>query len=166
MAKPNGRAPRQRVGATVRTLREQQAISLDEQRRRTLADASRAMAEFHRVFATQLSVDSLAVIFVADRLGLEIAIPANNKGFDACDPRTGERYEVKYRADGVPQVDLNSFEFDRLVLVNLGPDYRPSGLWQITRPQAERVFAPREYRGISKFQCSQTRFKDEARRLG
>lgn len=140
-------------------------ISLDEQRTQVLEAASHAMAEFQRAFASPLSASNLAVVFVAERLRLDVAVPVNNKGFDALDPRTGDRYEVKYRADGVQQVDLNNIEFDFLVLVNLGPDYHLSGIWQITQAQARQIFTPREYRGISKFQCNQGRFKAVALRL-
>lgn len=140
-------------------------VSLGESRVRLLQETVRTMQEFQRVFGCSLSVDGLAVIFVADRLGLDVVVPVNNKGFDARDRRTGARYEVKYRANSVRQVDLNNFEFDLLVLVNLGADYYPSGMWQMTRAQAERVFVRREYRGIAKFQCSQAKFKAEAERL-
>lgn len=41
------------------------------------------------------------------------------------------RYQIKFRSVGTLNVDLNNFDFDFLVLVNLDDDLSLAGLWLI-----------------------------------
>jgi len=67
---------------------------------------------------------------------------ANTKGFDLRGA-DGTRYQVKGRDATVQNVDINDFDFDYLVLVNLADDYRPLGMWKLSVDQARQLAADR-----------------------
>ncbi len=131
-------------------------VQLDEQKMALLEQAQIIMADFRRAFSKSLSADFIAEILAAKHLGLSVCIGTNQPGFDAVDP-AGLRYQVKNRAIGTPIVDLNNFDFDYLVLVNLDDDYRLAGMWRITAAQAQAIttFRP-DYR---KYQTTQNKVK-------
>ena len=50
---------------------------------------------------------------------------------------------MKGRDATVQNVDINDFDFDYLVLVNLADDYRPLGMWKLSVDQARQLAADR-----------------------
>lgn len=135
---------------------------LDDQRWRIFEQALPVMAEFERSFGRKLSADFVAELYVARELGLTLSDAANNPGYDALDG-TGKRYQVKRRDPATLNVDVNNFEFDYVVLVNLDRDYRLAGMWLMPMATAEHLFTLRErYR---KYQVTQTLFKRKAKQV-
>ena len=135
---------------------------LTSERMATFARALSAMAEFRQVFGRRLDEPVVAEIWVAQELGLEMSPRVNEPGFDLIDP-TGVRYQVKYRSINTQNVDVNNFDFDYLVLVNLDEDYRLTGMWCITVEQARRIFTPRNK--FRKFQATQKKVKATTERI-
>lgn len=127
----------------------------DEQRQvfeRTLI----AMTEFKRTFGKDPSASFIAELYVAEHFELELLKGQTNKGYDAVSP-DGLRYQITYRETNVPQVDINNFDFDYLILVTLDESYHLTGMWSVTQAQAKDIFVQREkYR---KYQTTQSRIK-------
>jgi hypothetical protein len=83
----------------------------------------------------------------------------NTKGFDL-QGTDGTRYQVKGRDATTLNVDINNFDFDYLVLVNLSEDYRPIGMWKLSAEKLRTLCVARgEFR---KFQLTQKVFKQAA----
>ena len=79
---------------------------------------------------------------------------ANHPGYDAVDTQ-GLRYQIKNRA--AQNVDINNFDFDFLILVNLDDVYRVRGMWKLTCEQAQAIFVWREK--YHKYQTTQDSVK-------
>jgi hypothetical protein len=134
---------------------------LSEQHAQAVEAIISPAAQFRRAFGAPFSEDLLAEVYVAQRLGLEICF-GNNQGFDAVAP-DGQRYQIKRRSVTTLNVDVNNFDFDHLVLVNLGDDLKPSGIWIVSREEVEALFAHRI--NFRKFQITQSKLKAFAKPL-
>ena len=136
------------------------AIHMTASEEVVLKDARAATAAFRRTFGCELRPESLAEVYVASRLNLTL-IHGNNPGFDGTAPN-GDRYQIKYRASG-SIVDMNNFEFDYMVLVNMNVDYEVTGMYRVAQQQVRDNCTHREkYR---RWQISQAKFIDIADRL-
>jgi hypothetical protein len=121
-----------------------------------------AISAFKRAFGRDLSADLVAELYAAREFNLELPSRRNESGSDAVDS-AGLRYQVKFRSQGTQNVDVNNFDFDFIVLVNVDDDYALSGLWRMDRTTAEGIFIHRaDYR---KWQAAQARFKRAAVRI-
>ncbi len=129
---------------------------LDGQDWEAFEAAISAMARFRRIFGRDLQPSFVAELYAAKELGLEVNLAGNEPGHDAVD-RLGMRYQVKYRSPETLNVDVNNFDFDYLVLVNLDAEYRLKGMWRITSEQAKAAFIWREK--FRKFQATQASLK-------
>ena len=137
-------------------------IELDNHRTKEFEDAVAAMAAFRRTFGRNLDPSFIAELYAAKELGLELRAGPNEPGFDAVDS-DGYRYEIKHRSPTTLNIDVNSFEFDYLVLVELDDACLLAGVWRITETQARQLFVFREkYR---KYQTTQVKVKRVAERL-
>ena len=96
-------------------------MSLDPQKLLAFEAAIRSMAEFKRVFGRDLKPDFIAELYAAKQLGLSLVDGPNAPGHDATGPDK-KRYQIKQR--NAQNVDLNNFDFDFLVLVNLDDNYQ------------------------------------------
>jgi len=135
------------------------SIKLDPQKIAAFERAIEAMADFRRSFGRHLSADFVAEIYAARELDLEILDGSNEHGHDAVGDSV--RYQVKHRE--AQNVDLNNFDFDFLILVNLDETYRLTGMWRMPVEQARSIFVWREkYR---KYQASQDKVKANSERL-
>lgn len=105
-----------------------------------VANARAAMVAFRETFGCELRPDTLAEVYTADQLGLTLEV-GNNPGFDAKDTN-GNRYQIKLRATK-SVVDINSFDFDYLVLVIMDADYNIFAIYRISEQQARKIFVPR-----------------------
>lgn len=137
-------------------------VQSDEQRWRILEQALPVMAEFERAFGRRLDADFIAELHVSKELGLDLCVGINNPGYDASGPE-GERYQIKRRSLQTLNVDVNNFDFDHLVLVNLDENYQPVGMWRMTVAEARAVFTWRG--GYRKYQAAQSKVKDHAQRI-
>lgn len=138
------------------------SMGLSEREREVFEDSLRVMAEFGKTFGRPLKPSFVAELHVAHRLGLEICDEVNRLGFDARGP-DGTRYQIKYRGQNTLNVDLNNFEFDEVILVNLDEYYQVTGMWQMTADRARAQFTQRkDYR---KYQVTQRQFKKAAERI-
>jgi len=118
-----------------------------------------ALCSFRTKFGVELSFSNLCEIYVALQLGLPMPSKGNTRGFDLRGS-DGTRYQVKGRDASVLNVDINNFEFDFLVLVNLTDDYRPLGMWKLSVDRARELAADRGK--YNKFQLTQKAFKQAA----
>lgn len=137
-------------------------VSLSTRERQVFENALHAMAEFRETFGRPLEPSFVAELHVATRLGLEICSEVNQTGFDALGP-DGKRYQIKYRHRTTLNIDVNNFEFDQLVLVNLDEDYQLVGMWRISVDQARETFTWRKR--FRKYQMTQKGFKGVAERI-
>lgn len=133
---------------------------MNDERLRVFEDALSAMAEFKRAFGRGLDSAFVAELYAEKELGVEICVGSNMRGFDARDPN-GQRYQIKFR--NAQNVDVNNFDFDCLVLVNVDDDYRLVGMWRMTAAQAREVFTWRE--SGRRYQATQDRIKSVAERI-
>lgn len=120
-----------------------------------------AAAAFWRAFGKGFSEGLLAEVYVAQNLGLRLC-EGNVQGFDAVSA-TGERFQIKHRSTGTLNLDINNFDFDQIVLVNLKDDLSVAGMWIASRQDVEQAFVLREK--FRKLQVTQSRFKSIAKRL-
>ena len=121
-----------------------------------------AISAFRRAFGRDVSVDFIAELYAAREFNLTLPDRRNEPGFDALDT-TGRRYQVKFRSSGTQNVDINGFDFDFIVLVNLDENYELAGLWRMDNATAKGLFTHRpEYR---KWQTTQKHFKNAAERI-
>lgn len=121
--------------------------------------AADAMFSFRKKFGVELNLSNLCEIYVALQLGLAMPSRGNKMGFDL-QGTDGTRYQVKGRQEGTLNVDINNFEFDYVVLVNLSDDYRPSGMWKLGMDSIRSLCAERGK--FRKFQLTQRAFKKAA----
>ncbi len=121
-----------------------------------------AIAKFKKVFRRDLSPDFVAELYVARELDLTLPDRRNEPGADATDP-AGRRYEIKYRSPSTLNVDINSFEFDYLVLVNVDEQYALTGMWVLSVMKAKTIFKFRP--NFRKHQATQPQVKREATRI-
>lgn len=137
-------------------------IQLDEEKIKVFKNAISTMADFKRVFSRDLQPSFIAELYAAEKLNLEINLSSTEPGFDAIDS-SGNLYEIKYRSLTTLNVDVNNFDFDFLILVNLDDHYRLIEMWRLTSDQAKRIFIYREkYR---KYQATQVKFKSAGEKL-
>lgn len=127
-----------------------------------IRDAVKALVEFKREFNRNLTVSLLSELYVALELDLLPAPLSNQRGFDLIGP-DGKRYQVKQRGAEVLNVDVNNFEFDYLVLVNLSDDYSVRGMWLLPVDKARALFVHREK--FRKYQATQKTVKQNAETL-
>jgi hypothetical protein len=139
------------------------SFTMDAYQQDVIERALVAMAEFRQTFGKPLSIDLIAELYVCSRLGLKLSEAINQAGYDALSPE-GVRYQVKHRSATTQNIDINSFDFDYLVLVNLDESYRLVGMWRITADQAQShaVYRPK----FRKYQISQRIVKSIAEHLG
>lgn len=60
-------------------------------------------------------------------------------------------------------MDVNNFNFDFLILVNLDDQYHVKGMWKLTNEEAQKIFVFREK--FRKYQTTQDKFKANALRI-
>lgn len=135
-------------------------IILDQKQLEALEVATAAMAQFRRAFGRDLRPDFIAELYAARELALVVSERPNEPGYDAIGP-DGKRYEIKYRS--AQNVDVNNFDFDYLILVNLDDDYRLTGMWRIPCEVARQIFQYREK--FNKYQVTQDKLKAHAQRI-
>ena len=121
-----------------------------------------AIAAFKRAFGRDISASFIAELYAARELGLQLAEGACNAGADAIDAM-GKRYQIKFRDPSTLTVDLNNFDFDHLVLVNLDDDYVLSGMWSAPVEDVKALATFREK--FRKYQVSQRHLKRRAVRI-
>lgn len=135
-------------------------ITLDEEKQGIFEKAIEVMAEFRNVFGRELKPDVIAELYVARELNLKLMDGPNAPGYDGVDT-LGQRYEIKERM--AQNVDLNNFDFDFLILVNLDDFYRVKGMWKLSKEMAEKIFVWREK--FRKYQTTQDKVKSHAHRI-
>jgi hypothetical protein len=127
-----------------------------------LADALPAITAFRKAYGRDATPDFIAELYVAREFDLKLPIRRNEPGADAYDS-TGRRYQVKCRGNSTLNIDVNNFDFDFIVLVNLDDSYGLAGLWRMDQEMARGIFVHRPtYR---KWQTTQARFKSSAERI-
>lgn len=134
----------------------------EDRRHTAIRDAVKALVEFRREFNRDLSSSMLAELYVALELDLLPASVPNQQGFDLI-AADGKRYQVKQRGIDVLNVDVNNFDFDFLVLVNLADDYRVRGMWRLPVQKARELFVHREK--FRKYQATQKCVRENAEAL-
>ena len=137
-------------------------MKLDEQAWQVFDTTLSALQAFAQTFGKPPNVGFIAELHVIRHLGLALPVDNNQAGYDAIAP-DGTRYQVKYRADGTPIVDMNNFDFDYLVLVNLDGTYQVSGMWRIHVNTVEPLTTYREK--FRKYQTTQYKIKTYSERL-
>ena len=140
----------------------QRFSQLTDQEQRVFRAALETMAAFHKTFERPLDASFIAELYVAQMLKLQISKEVNQPGYDAIS-KDGQRYQIKYRAAGTQNIDLNNFDFDNLVLVNLDKTYSLIGMWQLSAQQARKIFVAREE--FRKHQTTQKKFKEHAEKI-
>jgi hypothetical protein len=118
-----------------------------------------ALLSFRTKFGVDLNFSNLCEIYVALQLALPMPVRGNTKGFDLRG-NDGTRYQVKGRGETTQNVDINNFDFDYVVLVNLSEDYLPTGMWKLSMDNFRSLCADRGK--FRKFQLTQKAFKQAA----
>lgn len=136
-------------------------IVLDDVTLEAFHAALEAMARFHSAFGRPLDVGIVGELHAAKLLSLTISGNATVRGFDAVDAN-GLRYQIKCRNN--TSVDVNNFEFDYLVLVNMNEHYQLTGLWKLSVSDAQKLFVWRGEK-YQKWQTFQNKIKAQAERL-
>jgi len=134
-----------------------------EHSRETIDLAVEALVRFKREFNRDLSPSVLAELYVARELGLVPVDLCNHPGYDMLGD-DGKRYQVKQRGENVLNVDVSNFDFDYLMLVNLGDDYVLKGMWRLHVDDARKLFAFREK--FRKYQATQKAVKAKCNEVG
>lgn len=137
-------------------------IQLDEEKTDAFKNAVTAMDDFRRIFKRDLEPSFIAELYVAEKLNLKINLSSTEPGFDAIDS-SGSRFEIKYRSITTQNVDVNNFDFDYLILVNLDNLYRLIEMWKMSSDQARQIFTQRK--DFRKYQVTQKKFKSIGKRL-
>jgi hypothetical protein len=127
-----------------------------EHSQETVALAVEALVRFKREFNRDLTPSVLAELYVARELSLVPVDLCNHPGYDLLG-NDGKRYQVKQRGENVLNVDVNNFDFDYLMLVNLGEDYAFKGMWRLPVGDAQKLFVFREK--FRKYQATQKAVK-------
>jgi hypothetical protein len=135
-------------------------IKLEDKYSQAFDSAIKAMADFRQVFGRDLEPEFIAELYVARELDLELVDNVNRKGYDALD-KSGKRYQIKSR--NAQNVDLNNFEFDFLVLVNLDQGYHLIGIWCMDKDKAQTVFTLRDKH--NKYQATQNKVKANSKHI-
>lgn len=135
---------------------------MDNERLAAFEGVLPALSAFKRAFGRDVAPDFVAELYVAREFYLELSTRRNEPGADAVDAE-GRRYQVKFRSAGTLNVDVNNFDFDFVVLVNLNDDYGLAGLWRMGLATAQGVFAHRP--AYRKWQATQVRFKAAAEQI-
>lgn len=135
---------------------------MNEEKAKVLEAAVAAMANFRKTFGRDLTLSFVAELYAARQLGLELCHAVNEPGFDAVDAQ-GKRYQIKYRSPRTLNMEVNNFDFDYLVLVNVDDNCVLSGMWLATTSQANEIFAQREK--FRKSQVTQQKFKTTAKQI-
>lgn len=135
---------------------------MDPRTRQVLETAVKALADFKREFGRDLLPSFLAELYVALEFDLQLAGQPNQSGFDLIGS-DGKRYQVKQRAPDTQNVDVNSFDFDYLVLVNLSDDYHVLGMWKLHVGTARKIFVHRDK--FRKYQTTQKAVKEAGERI-
>jgi hypothetical protein len=130
-----------------------------ESKRAAIQVAVDALVRFKREFNQDLTPSVLAELYVAQELNLVPAELCNNPGYDLLGD-DGKRYQVKNRGAHVLNVDVNNFDFDYLMLVNLHDDYSLKGIWRLPVSVAREIFVRREK--FHKYQATQKTVKANA----
>ncbi len=133
-------------------------IIVDQNRKRAFEQSIKAMTDFKAAFGRGLSSDFVAEIYAANALGLKI-VELNQAGYDALGAGD-KRYQIKFRSVHTLNVDINNFDFDYLILVNLDENYQLIGIWRITAAQAKEIFVERVK--FCKYQATQGKVKSVA----
>jgi hypothetical protein len=89
-------------------------MPFNQAQQQVLADVGPALSAFKRTFGGDLSADFLAGLYVAQRLDLTLSDSCTERGCDAIDERTQNRYLIKQRNSTSQNIDINNFEFDFL----------------------------------------------------
>jgi hypothetical protein len=134
-----------------------------EHSRETIDLAVEALVRFKRDFNRDLSPSVLAELYVARELGLVPVDLCNHPGYDMLGD-DGKRYQVKQRGENVLNVDVNNFDVDYLMLVNLGDDYVLKGMWRLHVDDARKLFVFREK--FRKYQATQKAVKAKGNEVG
>lgn len=120
-----------------------------------------ALAAFKKAFGRDASPFFIAELLAARQFELKLHEGSNEVGSDGV-AADGKRYQIKHRNPGTQNVDLNNFEFDFIVLVNVDDNYTVTGMWKMDRDAAKKTFVHRpEYR---KYQATQKAFKAAAQK--
>jgi hypothetical protein len=135
---------------------------MDEDRRDALDAVLPAIARFRRIFGQEITPAFVAELIAARELDLSLPDRLNEPGADAVDP-AGQRYQIKYRSASTLNVDLNTFDFDHLVLVNMDDHYTVTGMWLLPVDRAKEIFSFRPK--FRKYQTTQQKLKREATRI-
>lgn len=135
------------------------SYSLNQSQKEAIAIAIQALIRFKREFNRDLTPSMLAELYVALQFDLIPEQLCNRPGFDLMGG-DGTRYQVKHRGGDVQNVDVNNFDFDYLVLVNMGDDYSLTGMWRLPVEAARKLFVFREK--FRKYQATQKSVKASA----
>ena len=133
--------------------------SLHASQKAAIQVALQALVLYKREFNRDLTPAVLAELYVALELDLVPAQLCNHPGFDLMG-NDGKRYQIKQRGSEVLNLDVNNFEFDYLILVNLGDDYTLKGMWRLPVDAAQKLFVFREK--FRKYQATQKTVKANA----
>lgn len=133
-----------------------------DSKRDTINIAVEALVRFRREFKRDLTPSVLAELYVARELDLIPVELCNHPGYDLLGS-DGKRYQVKQRGENVLNVDVNNFDFDFLMLVNLRDDYSLQGIWRLPVERAHNLFVFREK--FRKYQATQKAVKANAETL-
>ena len=112
-------------------------LKLTQENLLVFKEAVKAMAEFRKAFNRDLEPSFIAELYAAEKLELEIFPSKTMPGYDALD-KAGKRYQIKYRSPMTQNVDINNYDFDLLILINLDENYRLCGIWRISVDQAKK----------------------------
>jgi len=135
---------------------------MDIEKLEAFRKAVSAMAKFKEIFGRDLTPSFIAELYAADKLNLDISPTKNEAGFDAIDS-LGKRYQIKYRYPETLNVDVNNFDFDYVVLVNVDDKYVLNGMWLATKEQAKEIFTWRKK--FRKYQATQEKFKSVSKNI-
>lgn len=138
------------------------SIRFDQELSDAFDEVLPAITKFKAAFGRDISADFLAELYVARKLNLELPDKSNQPGADAIDSKR-QKYEIKYRSPNTNNVDLNSFNFDYLILVNLSNDYGLIGMWELPVATAKSLFKYRE--DFRKYQTTQAIVKRNSKRI-
>ena len=118
---------------------------MNEAQLAALEAALPAMSAFKLAFGRDPSADFVAELYATREFDLQLPHRRNEPGYDAVDS-SGRRYQVKLRSPTTQNVDINNFDFDYIVLVNLDDGYLLTGLWRLDAATAQAIFVHRPAR--------------------
>ena len=133
------------------------SIKLNKEKQLIFDHAIKAMVDFKHTFGRELKPDIIAEIYVARILNLKLVEKTNTFGYDAVDEK-GLRYQIKNRS--AKNIDINNFNFDFLILINLDDMYQIKGIWSLASEKVKEICSYRE--NHKKYQVTQNKFKEYA----